>query len=418
MTAVRFRDVSKVYHHYRRPSDRFREILWPGRQLHESLAALKDASFEIAPGSTVGLIGENGSGKSTALMLMNRTLTPSSGSVEILGRTAALLELGAGFNMQFTGRENIFLMGGLMGIPQAEMRKNVERIAEFAGIGRALERSVATYSSGMVVRLAFSIMSHVDPEILLVDEALAVGDQEFQEKSVAKIKEFRAAGKTIVVVSHAIGTIRTLCERAIWLQEGRVRQDGDVFTVTNAYEDFMRAKLGASRLKPRPEAGPAGSRKLVILDSRVTDLEGRERGRFETGEGIVVEVRYRALERVVEPMIGVAITRNDGVSVTQTGTLADMAGPEYLEGDGLFRAVFPELPLLNGVYDVGINIADKQVLLTYDSVFGRHQIQMVCPRNARGHDVNWGLVLIPHRWEFESLEGRPEPSEGADADPR
>ncbi|MBU9548143.1 ABC transporter ATP-binding protein [Burkholderia multivorans] len=246
--AIRATNVSKRYEIYDTPHERLKQFVLPKLQrfvgkvpaqyFHE-FCALKDISFEIAKGETVGVIGRNGSGKSTLLQIICGTLTPTSGSVETRGRVAALLELGAGFNPEFTGRENVYLNGAILGLSKAEIDTRFDSIAAFADIGEFMEQPVKTYSSGMYVRLAFAVSINVDPDILIVDEALSVGDARFQAKCMKRIKNIQANGTTILFVSHDVSSVRTLCERALWLDGGALRMDGDVFPVTGSFMEYL-----------------------------------------------------------------------------------------------------------------------------------------------------------------------------------
>ncbi|MFN8517562.1 MAG: ABC transporter ATP-binding protein [Chloroflexia bacterium] len=224
--AVSVAGLSKAYRLYRRPSDRLRELLWPRRQRGKVFWALRDVSLAIPQGQVLGLIGPNGSGKSTLLQLIAGVLQPTSGAVAAHGRVTALLELGAGFNPEFTGRENIMLNATLLGLTEAEARAHTPEIIEFAGIGQFLDQPVKTYSSGMYVRLAFAIAVSVQPDILIVDEALAVGDAYFQQRCMRRMRQFRDEGKTIIFVSHDTAAVKALCDRAILLREGQIVDDG------------------------------------------------------------------------------------------------------------------------------------------------------------------------------------------------
>ncbi|HEX5944009.1 MAG TPA: ABC transporter ATP-binding protein [Anaerolineales bacterium] len=246
--AICVHKVSKCYHLYDRPHDRLKQFIVPhvrrlmGREpknYAREFWALSDVSFNVKKGETVGVIGRNGSGKSTLLQIICGTLTPTSGTVNTNGRTAALLELGAGFNPEFTGRENIYMNGALLGLSQEEIDSRIDDIAAFADIGQFIEQPVKTYSSGMYVRLAFAIAINVQPQILIVDEVLAVGDARFQAKCMKRIKVIQESGASILFVSHDVGSVRTLCERAIWLECGRLHMDGDVFPVTGRYIEHL-----------------------------------------------------------------------------------------------------------------------------------------------------------------------------------
>ena len=238
--AIRVDGLSKCYHIYDKPRDRLMQMLARGKkQFYHEFWALKDVSFSVGRGETVGIIGRNGSGKSTLLQMICGTVSPTSGVVNTRGRVAALLELGAGFNTEFTGRENVLLNAEILGFSREEMVSRMEGVLAFSELGDFLDQPVKTYSSGMYSRLAFSIAIHVDPEILIVDEALSVGDARFVAKCMRRIKDIQDQGATILFVSHDVGSVRTLCERAIWLDKGRLAEQGDVFPVTGRYMEFM-----------------------------------------------------------------------------------------------------------------------------------------------------------------------------------
>ena len=232
--------LSKSYHIYDKPRDRLLQMLTFGRKrFYREFQALREVSFSIGRGETVGVIGRNGSGKSTLLQLICGTVAPTGGSVNANGRIAALLELGAGFNPEFTGRENVLLNAAILGISRESMEERMDKVAAFSELEEFLDQPVKTYSSGMYARLAFSIAIHVEPEILIVDEALAVGDSRFVAKCMRRIKEIQESGATILFVSHDVGSVRTLCQRVIWLDRGWLVDDGDVFPVTGRYMEFM-----------------------------------------------------------------------------------------------------------------------------------------------------------------------------------
>lgn len=238
--AIKVEHLSKCHHIYEKPRDRLLQMLAPeGKQFFREFWALRDVSFSVGRGETVGIIGRNGSGKSTLLQMICGTVSPTSGVVNTRGRVAALLELGAGFNTEFTGRENVFLNAAILGVPQEEMEARMEEVLAFSELGDFLDLPVKTYSSGMYSRLAFSIAIHVDPEILIVDEALAVGDARFVAKCMRRIKDIQDQGATILFVSHDVGSVRTLCGRALWLDNGRLVEQGHVFPVTGRFMEFM-----------------------------------------------------------------------------------------------------------------------------------------------------------------------------------
>ena len=234
------KNISKVYKLYSHPIDRFKEAFHPfGKKYHRDFFALKDISFSIGKGETLGVLGHNGSGKSTLLKLIANVLTPSVGSINVIGKSSALLELGAGFNPELTGLENVYFNSAVLGYSQSEIEDKLDAILAFADIGDFIHQPIKTYSSGMMVRLAFAIAIHIDPEVLIIDEALSVGDMRFQLKCFKKLTELKEAGKTFLLVSHDTGIIRNMCDRVIWLHHGEIFQIGDPKTVTRHYEAYM-----------------------------------------------------------------------------------------------------------------------------------------------------------------------------------
>lgn len=258
---IRLTNISKSYKLYTSPSDKLREMLNPfGKSYHKDFWALHDVSFDINKGEIIGIVGRNGSGKSTLLKIICGVLQPTSGSAQVQGRIAALLELGAGFNMEYTGRQNVNMNGALMGFTKSQMEERIENILEFAEIGQFIDRPVKTYSSGMFTRLAFACAINVDPDILIVDEALAVGDIRFVRKCYAKIEEFKNLGKTIFFVTHAVDVVTTLCSRAIFIDGGKIIDDGEPKPVTIRYQKMM---LGEEYKEPKKavDAQPADESK-------------------------------------------------------------------------------------------------------------------------------------------------------------
>lgn len=245
---IEVKNLSKCYEIYGKPRDRLKQYLAQGiaklgnyqsKKYYREFWALEDVSFSIGKGETVGIIGQNGSGKSTLLQLICGTLRPTTGEASVQGRIAALLELGAGFNPEFTGRENAYLNAAILGIPREAMESKMQDVLDFSELGDFLDQPVKTYSSGMYARLAFAVAIHVDPEILIVDEALAVGDARFTAKCMRRIKDIQEKGSSILFVSHDVGSVRTLCQRAIWINQGKLIDDGDVFPVTGKYMAYM-----------------------------------------------------------------------------------------------------------------------------------------------------------------------------------
>ncbi|WP_061169677.1 ABC transporter ATP-binding protein [Caballeronia hypogeia] len=334
-STIQVRGASKRFAIYETPVDRLKHIIFPGsRKYAKEFWALRDVSFSVGRGETVGIIGQNGSGKSTLLQIVCGTLRPNSGAIEVNGRVAALLELGAGFNLEFSGRENVYLNAAMLGMTSAEIDEKFASIEEFAEIGEFIDQPVKTYSSGMYVRLAFAVAIHVDPAVLIIDEALAVGDARFQARCFNKIREMKEAGVTILFVSHDVGSVRNLCERAIWLDRGSVRMMGSAFAVTAQYTQFMSegeaaddasdAVVRHDTASTRPDdemcqssresAGPInhwGSHIGSIVSAGVFDHLGVRQTVFSEFDDIFVRISVRLPEDIDRTNLSVAFSIKD-----------------------------------------------------------------------------------------------------------
>lgn len=425
----------------RGPRSRGREVLW----------ALSNVSFAVEAGKTLGVVGSNGSGKSTCLKLMARILEPTTGTVAMQGRVSALLELGAGFHPELTGRENIFLYGSVLGVSRRGIRERFEEIVAFAELERFIDVPVKFYSSGMYVRLAFASAINVAPDILLIDEVLAVGDQRFQEKCLDYIRGLRARGVTIVIVSHDLDAVTSLCDRAIWLDAGLLRDDGAVDDVVASYlqdvygssqagptatleadVDAIRSRgteeltsgqaagghglSGAREEKPLPapesheeavgskpedEEDPIrrqqrrwGSHEAEILDVSFLDAKGRESQMPATDTPLAIVIRYQAHRRIDNPVFGVAIHREDGVHVSGSNTFLARFDIPYIDGAGEVRYQVDALPLLEGTYYLSAAIHNTDNSVTYDFQKLMHPFQ-VRLESATPHE---GIIHVPARW--------------------
>ena len=273
---IRLRGVSKCYRVFPRPVDRIRQFLVRGRKLYREVWALRDVDLDVRRGETLGIVGRNGSGKSTLLEIIADTNTPTSGVVEVQGRVAALLELGAGFNPEFTGRENIYTNGAILGIPEARLRQQEASIIEFAELAPYIDQPVKTYSSGMYVRLAFAVAVHLDPDILIVDEALSVGDIRFQRKCFRKFEELKQRGKTIIFVTHATDLVVNQCDRAVFLEGGAIRMEGAPRDTVNAYLDYLfGGGAGALPVPAAPRGQPPADRRVLNRDPALDQCPAR-----------------------------------------------------------------------------------------------------------------------------------------------
>ena len=334
---LRVTNVGKRYEIYEAPHHRLLQTLLRGRkQFFKEFWALKDVSFEVNKGECFGIIGRNGCGKSTLLQIIAGILTPTNGIVTVSGKVVALLELGSGFNPEFTGRENVYMNGAVMGLSRAEVDKKFDEITAFADIGEFIDQPVKIYSSGMMARLAFAAAISIDPDILIIDEALAVGDIRFQQKCFRKLKEFRDEGRTVFFVSHDLSAVKLFCDKAIWLEQGRVKRFGTPEEVTKEYLSFMTYDLESEIISPKE-----GSMEGFVPDSRNqreikwestskcrsfgeggatilgTALYSKARGKritvFEGGEDVCYYVKIRANKRVDFPIIGFYLNDDHGV---------------------------------------------------------------------------------------------------------
>jgi ABC-type polysaccharide/polyol phosphate transport system ATPase subunit len=334
--ALRVENVSKQYRTYARPSDRLKESITRGRmRRHQEFWALRDVSFELETGSTVGVVGPNGCGKSTLLQIIAGTLEPTHGNVWHEGRVAALLELGAGFDPEFTGVENVYLNASLLGLSRRETDRLFPSIERFAEIGQFLYQPVKTYSSGMFVRLAFAIAASVEPEILLVDEALAVGDAIFQHRCLRRMQELQERGTTVLFVSHDLAAVRALCARAILLNAGRIIEDGKPADVLNRYQKIIMAREQAyeesttapGETTPADESLPPlcytyrhGNGSAEIIAAELTDAARHGVEIVETGESLLMRLVVRSNRNIDQPVIGFLIRNRHGISAYGTNT--------------------------------------------------------------------------------------------------
>ena len=402
-------DLGKRYRLFSNPRDRLRSLLGFGDRSKPHWA-LKDVSFKLVRGQCLGVIGDNGAGKSTLLKLLAGTLQPSHGELRRVGRVTAILELGAGFHPDFTGRDNLIFGGSFIGLNQADMLALSDEIIAFSELGDAIDRPVKTYSSGMVVRLAFALVTAVQPEVLIIDEALAVGDQGFQKKCVQRIEEFRRNGCTILFCSHSLYHVRHLCNVALWLDSGRVKAFGDTENVLGSYETHVRVR---ERLLSGHAAAASGVRQLTsdgpnhqvppamlalppgasaaIVSVQVADLGSCTPALLESKDlRVTVTARMSTDE---QPNMAVMLEQSHGVGITSVATHAEGFAPVSL-GDGLWQATltFPDLPLHTGEYVVSAYLFDSQGLVVYEEWYHYLHFSFVHP------SLTPGLVRLPHFW--------------------
>jgi lipopolysaccharide transport system ATP-binding protein len=422
VSIIDFRQVAKSYPVYRNPKDRLKELATFNRySFHEDFWALRDITFTIEKGETFCVIGENGSGKSTLLQIVAGILAPSAGQAEVSGRVAALLELGSGFNPEFTGRENVYLNASILGLERKEIDRRYADITSFAEIGDFLDQPVKTYSSGMTVRLAFAVAIHVDPEILLVDEALAVGDIYFRQRCMRKVHELRSAGVTILFVSHSMGDVKAIGDRCLWLDKGNLRELGSTDQVVSKYLAAMAEKDSAYLGVPQPKLTPSaavaqppeilehipnvdhrhGDGRAVITGIAIYDEYGRQLPFLSPDSRIVVRISARAVSDVGLPNVGFMLRNHLGLDFA--GTNSSREGhqlPSMRAGDRITVDFHLQLPeLYPAAFSFSPAIADG-TLHSYtmcDWIDNAITLQM-----GHGEQQVYGYLHLPCRVEINS----------------
>lgn len=410
-SAITFDNVSKRFTLYTEQRNSIQErvagLLRP-RGTAEVFWALRDVSFSIPEGQSLGLIGHNGSGKSTTLKLMTRILEPTTGRVEVNGRVAALLELGSGFHPDLTGRENIFLNGSLMGFSRRDMQARLDEIVSFAEMERFIDTEVKHYSSGMYARLAFAVATSVDPDILITDEVLSVGDEAFQRKCEERIFSFRQEGKTIIFVSHALPVIQRLCDHVVWLDHGEVQMQGPPAPTIAAYlrrvnqqeQERLDAEAGDTPTVV-PEIATQvryGSREIEIMGVELIDRDGQVQQVAQTGEPLTIRLHYRAKERVEHPVFGLGLNHESGVHLSGPNTFFDNLTIPAVDGRGAVDYTVPSLPLLAGRYLLSVAVYDEAMVHPYD-----HHVQAFVLVVQSDHVAErFGLMTLGGRWRVVS----------------
>jgi lipopolysaccharide transport system ATP-binding protein len=383
-----------------------------------TVTALENITFEVNRGEAFGVVGRNGSGKSTLLKLISGILKPTAGGLVVDGRVSALIELGAGFHPEISGRENIVINGIMLGLTRREIEKKFDRIVEFAGIGKYLDQPVKTYSSGMYVRLGFAVAVHVDPDILLIDEVLAVGDEEFSQKCIAKIQELKYRGVTMLFVTHQLDHVRSLCDRALWLDGGRIATIGDPVRVVDDYlqsvsgdravsvekgavpEERTPVAVSADAIdEPGEEEERWGSGEIVIRRAALLDRKGRELVAIGANAAVTIELDLNVRDAQSDVVIGVGIFHADGTVVYGTNTDLEGFVAEDVSTDGIVRFVISSLDLVAGRYrlDAAVHTRNGRA---FD--YRRGVLRFVV--GSRVHDI--GVYRPPHEWQFEGIRFR------------
>ncbi|MDU5875327.1 MAG: ABC transporter ATP-binding protein [Actinomyces urogenitalis] len=393
--SISVNDVSKRFRVYRHREQSLKGmLLHRGRGSHEDFWALKDISFEIPAGKTFGLLGHNGSGKSTLLKCIARILMPDEGSIRAYGRMAAMLEVGSGFHPELSGRDNIYLNGAILGMSRREIDRKFDDIVDFSGVGHFIDQPVKNYSSGMYVRLGFSVAIHVEPEILLVDEVLAVGDMEFQERCMAKFADFRAEGRTVVVVSHGLEQMRTFCDEAAWLDHGVLHDVGPAASLIDSYADKAHGVTRVATGGTRYGSGEARIDYIEVLDRNEQPTE-----KVRTGDEVRLRLHYTADETVEGPVFGCSLSTRDGWFVWGIHGLDKGFQPERIApGSGYVDVVIPQLMVQPHTYTASASIQPPHLSTVIDALQRATSFEVVAgPRTESG-----GVVALDSR--FDGIE--------------
>ena len=379
--------------HRERANSLKQRIAAKGRNRFDEFTALQDVTFDVSEGEVFGVIGHNGSGKSTLLKCMAGILRPNAGSVRVHRRMSALLELGAGFHPELSGRENVFLNAAILGMGRRDIASRFDEIVAFSGLEKFIDQPVKTYSSGMYVRLAFSVAINVDPRLLIIDEVLAVGDVTFQKRCLEKFVEFRNDGRTIVLVTHDLASVRNMCDRAVWLKQGRVTGEGDPKRLVEAYTESM---LGSMQ---HTETGSTrrGSGELMI--NQVEMYVGDDPSpvmRFQTGDDVRFRLFYTATKAVPRPIFSLIIDALGGATVSAPCSRDVGLVPDVVSGDGWIDIVMPNISLLPGAYDVHTAVQDFNKQHEYDhlQLAARFDVTTGKPYESSG------LVTLRPEWNF------------------
>jgi ABC-type polysaccharide/polyol phosphate transport system ATPase subunit len=408
--AIRVEQVGKLFRRTL-PGDRLRTLksalvgrsLTRGLKPEEAIAALDEVDFTVAQGEAFGVIGGNGSGKSTLLKLVAGMLKPTRGRITVSGRVAALIELGAGFHPEISGRENVFINGAVLGLSRRQIERRYADIVEFSGLGDFMEEPVKNYSSGMYVRLGFAVAVHTDPDILLVDEVLAVGDEAFAHRCLRRIEEFLAAGKTLLLVSHSLDLVAGVCDRVLWLDNGKQRLVGEPRRVIDAYRQEVAEQEGEQHLaakREREQAGEEvsqelrwGSREAEIVSLRLL-AGGEERYHVESGEDLVFEIRARADRPLEDFVFGIAVATPRGHEIWGTNTDLEGYDPGRFEGEATVRLACPAMRLGPGEYVVDVAVHSKE-----GAPYDYQKQALTFTVTARTGGI--GVYLPEHEWVFE-----------------
>ncbi len=400
--AIEVNGVSKYFKVYYDKGSQLKErVLFRKRNAYENRIVLDNITLSIKKGEAVGLVGKNGCGKSTTLKLLTKIIYPNSGTIEMCGRVSSLIELGAGFHPDMTGRENIYTNASIFGLNKKEIDDRLDDIIAFSELEEFIDNPVRTYSSGMYMRLAFSVAINVNADILLIDEILAVGDANFQAKCFNKLREIKAQGTTIVIVSHSLGQIEQICDRSIWIRDGKIQQDGKPKDVHLEYLDYMNTERmeQAEKDRQRHEAEERekartkryGSMDCKFTDIRLLDSSGVEQKTFRTGEDMRLELHYTCVKKLTDAVFGFGIFRSDGLWVYGTNTRIDHKDNFDIERDGSYIVDLKDVMLIPGQYwfDITIEFGEGNPVDYYKEAIRFEVVSKVS-------DV--GVCRVEHDW--------------------
>ncbi len=420
--AIEVNNITKKFKVYLDKGHTLKErTLFRSRRKYEERNVLNGISFEVKKGEAIGLIGHNGCGKSTTLKLLTKIMYPDSGTIEMRGRVSSLIELGAGFHPDMSGRDNIYTNASIFGLTKKEIDARLDDIIEFSELEEFIDNPVRTYSSGMYMRLAFSVAINVDADILLIDEILAVGDAAFQAKCFNKLREVKAKGTTIVIVSHTMSQIEQICDRSIWIHEGIIKEEGKPRIVDPHYMEYMSEKLGGNNRKQKAKEISKekktdnssqkvkerkiqvekkedkkrwGSKEATMEKVRVVDTIGNEKDSFYNTDEILIIIEYKTICKIEDAVIGIAIYRDDQTYIYGSNTLIDYSEPTELKSSGIIQLKIHNLPVVAGNYTIDLAF-HKPDGFNYD--FWRE----VCTINVKNKLNEVGIVSVPHEWIIE-----------------
>jgi ABC-type polysaccharide/polyol phosphate transport system ATPase subunit len=394
--AVRADELTKIYRVYSSPWDRLRELV-TRRSRHREFHALEKVSFSLLPGEGLALVGENGAGKSTLLKILAGITAQTSGSVAVQGKVASILELGSGFHPELTGRQNIVLNAAMLGLSEGEVQRKMPDIVSFSELGEFIDQPVKCYSTGMAMRLGFSIATQVEPDVLIIDEALSVGDGYFQKKCMDRLLRFVDGGGTLLFCSHAMYYVSSFCQRALWMRNGRVEALGPVLDVVRAYETFLLAKGAATEAAAPAAAEALRAAPARLVGARLVDAE--QQPVYAPDEPWELEVEWETESPRLGFHVGVGVNRIDEVEVLSFSTREDGLPPRTGELSYSVRLLLPKLPLVKGEFTVYVFLLDEQGLHLYDQRVLRRAFSVESPV------YRFGLLHADHTWEVDAVTG-------------